>query len=280
MRKIVRRTLAGIASTLLAAGLISVGSASASAFTVSDPCQSSLVLIAVRGTDALPGNTPVWNTFVNGTGGVNRVGGYGSELLELRNDIVANLHDFPVFAGSLNYPATANAGVGYITSMQAGRDYLVSFLNKLTTTCPVIPMVVLIGHSQGADVIANALSSSALNSLAKGQVKAAVMFGDPYFSGNKNYVAPGSPTNVGGVLGARGSILEAALESQYQTFGWSNDIGDFTMLNRIRSYCIAGDWACAGAVRSTASEAIHNSYKTVKRAAAFQWVIDRITDYN
>lgn len=256
MKKTRFRMMAGAAVIGLALTLIPANTAMAG--PVTNPCAANVVVIGVRGTDAPKGTGLIQSNNLWSSGGLG-------DTKSVVDKWAAS--GWGVFTASLNYQASG--GVAYPASLSEGRDRLGSFLNSLTS-CAVRPAVVLVGHSQGASVVAHTLAASFVTTAAKDMVKAAIMFGDPSFQGNKNYVT--SPPPGSGVLGPRGANIEAVLTGPlFYKWGWPQYGSQMGYASKIRSYCIAGDWACTGAPMNATSSAIHVSYGAVKGTDAFQW---------
>ncbi|KAF2420536.1 alpha/beta-hydrolase [Tothia fuscella] len=86
---------------------------------------------------------------------------------------------------SVNYPASFET-----TSRDLGRDDVVKHLTEQSKACPEQKFV-MVGYSQGGDVMHNALASPKLDQAIFEKIVALVMFGDP---GNKGPAAK-SPLN-------------------------------------------------------------------------------------
>lgn len=82
----------------------------------------------------------------------------------------------------------------------------------------------------------------AMNSTARGQVKGAVLFGDPGYLPNHPVNRPGlDPNGIG--LFPRTSAVQSTLDS-LKSYGPSFDTGTSTWRQVVRSYCNSGDAAC------------------------------------
>jgi acetylxylan esterase len=99
-------------------------------------------------------------------------------------------------SSAISYPACGGqsscGGISYDQSAQQGTAAVVSAVTSLNQRCPNT-RIVLIGYSQGGQIIDNALCGGAgqtLTGTALAAVKAAIFMGDPHN-------APGLPYNVG-----------------------------------------------------------------------------------
>lgn len=130
----------------------------------------------------------------------------------------------------LDYPASWKAG-----SEARGVNMLVKTLNAQADACPGVKTV-LLGYSQGAMVVGDALSAPGvrfneddgqrLSERALADIIAVELFGDPRFDGSADYGAGSYDVAVDGILGARGDDDLRALQG------------------RLVSYCNADDFAC------------------------------------
>ncbi|KAH8157995.1 hypothetical protein CIB48_g10245 [Xylaria polymorpha] len=157
-------------------------------------------------------------------------------------------------SSAITYPAcggqAACGGVDYDSSATQGTAAVVSAVNSLNSRCPDTK-IVLIGYSQGGQIMDNALCGGAgqtLSGTALAAVKAAIFMGDPHN-------IAGLPYNVGtctaGGFAARPS-------------GFQCSPADPTI---IQSYCDAADpYCCNGNDANT-----HQGYVTEygSRALAF-----------
>lgn len=130
----------------------------------------------------------------------------------------------------LDYPASWRNGSG-----ARGVNMLVKTLNTQARTCPGVKTV-LLGYSQGAMVVGDALSDpqarfnkddgQRLSEHAFADIAAVELFGDPRFDGSADYGAGSYDRATDGILGARGKDDLRAVQG------------------RIVSYCNADDFAC------------------------------------
>lgn len=160
---------------LLVASSSATSTLAASAATASGPCDAHVVIIGVRGT-----NAPEGSGLASG-GRVWTSGGFGSNVTpvieKLRSEFPIDLKSWVV---SLNYPAKAEVNLidtsnSYISSRDSGVATLSAELESYSS-CAIRPMVLLIGYSQGADVVSTTLGS-AMNTTARGKSKAPLRLG-------------------------------------------------------------------------------------------------------
>lgn len=164
-----------------------------------------------------------------------------------------------VQVSALDYPASWSAG-----SEAAGVNRLVAVLNAQNEQCPAM-RTVLLGYSQGAMVVGDALSSPErrfnedngheLTPSARGHIVAVELFGDPRFRGDAAYGSGDYDHARDGILGAR-------------------DAQDFADLHdRVVSYCAADDFACQVG-GSTEAHGAYASNGMIDQGVAF--AVDRV----
>ncbi len=259
-----RRLTGAIAALLLAAGLGAVAAPPASA-TSAGICDFG-VLLTARGTGAPAGaglahSNRVWTT-----------GGHGDELLSLAWHFKST-SPLPMYVASVNYPASGDAN--YFNSVMTGRANLVNEINWLVQQCGTYtPAIFLAGHSQGGAVVLDSLlqvsAAPNLSARAKSAIRAVVVFGDPNFSPNQPYNAPGSPTNTDGLMGGGIQAYNDQYAS-YRSWGWPMGGSGEGWVYKVRSYCYAGDYFCNRGTGPNAM-AIHNLYGENSTTAARQWM--------
>ena len=157
--------------------------------------------------------------------------------------IAAELGDHALIS-DLDYPASWESG-----SEAAGVNRLIAVLNAQSTQCPAM-RTVLLGYSQGAMVVGDALSAPdtrfnvdngyELSPVARGHIVAVELYGDPRFSAAASYNSGDFDRAVDGILGAR----------RAEDFG---EIADRTV-----SFCTARDFAC----QAGGDTEPHGSYAT------------------
>ncbi|WP_093960551.1 cutinase family protein [Bifidobacterium vansinderenii] len=134
---------------------------------------------------------------------------------------------------SLDYPATFD-----LNSVNDGVTALVAMLGGGAQQCPT-QKTVLLGFSQGAAVVGDALSapkyrlntagtSDRIPSKAADNMLAAVLYGDPRFNGKADYNAGGFDATKNGMLSPRDLKALAA----------------YAKTGRIVDYCAANDIVC------------------------------------
>ena len=153
-------------------------------------------------------------------------------------------------SSAISYPACGGqsscGGASYDSSATQGTAAVVSAVNSLNSRCPNTK-IVLIGYSQGGQIMDNALCGGAgatLTGNALAAVKAAIFMGDPH---NTN----GLPYNVGTCTG-KGVGFTADLEPSYP---WLTRVSQFAARpsgfqcspaspSIIKSYCDSQDPYC------------------------------------
>jgi hypothetical protein len=159
----------------------------------------------------------------------------------------------------------AKGGLEYGTSVNQGRDRLVNELNFIANKCSAQkPKVILMGYSQGAHVILNALQSSQLKPASKGMVAAVAVFGDPSYRGGAAIASPGNGTKNGWFPRSADDTTDLAQ--------FTNQWGQY----KIRSWCYPRDQFCQGG-GDPDSPAIHGSYLNTSQRIneAFTWIKDK-----
>lgn len=214
---------------------------------------SNVITVVVRGSDEAAGTT---NTATTSTAlyayktGMGRPGPVAGDLQTVSRK--------SVYISGLTYAASIGmAGLAYNNSRHGGVVNLQKSLNYLATKCPN-SKTVLIGFSQGAHVIGDALAASSgvrPNATARSKIAAVVLYGDPMYNPTEPFVATPGLTKFG-MLGTRATGDLKAFEG------------------RLRSYCFSGDPACQGstkrggqnltALNNAAGLAIHRSYFTAR----------------
>ncbi|KAI0448632.1 cutinase-domain-containing protein [Xylaria acuta] len=152
-------------------------------------------------------------------------------------------------ASAIEYPACGGqascGGVPYEQSAQQGTTAVISAVNSLNSRCPST-QIVLIGYSQGGQIMDNALcggAGSTLTGNALAAVKAAIFMGDPHN-------VAGLPYNVG-TCTAGGF---AARPSGFQCSPASPSI--------IKSYCDSTDPYCCNGNDANSHQQYVNKYGT------------------
>lgn len=184
-------------------------------------------------------------------------GGFGGQVDALIDTLLVTHPDLPMTLSAIKYPATVVPGedaVNYAASKDAGAKALIAEMNYQAKTCSA-SNIWLSGHSQGADVIGQVLSTPTSNQLsqrAQQLLNGVILFGDPtYKAGERINYASNTGTRSGVVANTRttGSLN-----------GWTgSSVGDGP-IPLVRSYCHADDLICQ--LGSTTSTAGHNSYNT------------------
>ena len=141
---------------------------------------SDIETIAIRGTTEPQG------------GGI--VAGPLASALQNQLDESVQTHNL-VYPASFNYTASKRQGV------QALRDRLA----RTSAACPDISFV-LIGYSQGADVIGDTLQAG--NVPAADRIDAVAMFGDPAFNSREDFVTGNFRPGTNGIFPRRTGALD------------------------------------------------------------------------
>ena len=170
--------------------------------------------------------------------GTGEPAGTGFLLGQVARQIDAKV-SAPVTIVGLNYPASSD----FANSSRQG----VAELRRLVGAERAGACLVLLGYSQGAIVVGDALA--ALNSTDAAKVRAVVMFGDPRFNSAEPYNKGNFAPNSRGLNPRR--------------------TGELARFNaRIQDFCNGGDTVCQGnGAKGTGSHLDYNKFAT--QAAAF-----------
>jgi hypothetical protein len=155
----------------------------------------------------------------------------------------------------VNYPASWD----FLGSVPKGVTDLVRHMNDQAARCPDQKFV-LLGYSQGAMVIGDALAAPAdrtfgpgdvLSGDAASSVAAVVWFGDPRFRSGESYNAGNPSSGANGVYPRRQGALSA-------------------FSDRIRDYCASGDPVCqSGSVNYVAHAGYVWNFTAQSEAVSF-----------
>ena len=171
-------------------------------------------------------------------------GGYGEtkQLGQRLRNHVGGITD-----ESLNYPASWAGvfGSAYWNSRSAGQKNLIAEMNSVAKKCPSTKTW-LSGHSQGAQVVEDALASGKLSGTAKANFRGAAIAGNPTYVHGEYVDVPGN------------GIWNGKLADWHHSVDFlkgKNNKGKKVQL--VRSYCYSNDLFCQSfGVSST----VHNSY--------------------
>jgi Cutinase len=225
-----RRTVAlGAATLALGAGTAAattLTAAPASATASAAKC-APVVVITARGTAEKAGN-----------------GALGSLANAIRSSSAKGVRIAP-----LSYPATA---ANYFGSVAKGAANLRATLLNLATACPA-SKTVLLGYSQGAEVVGDTLDNKGaqLSARAAANVKAVLLYGDPTFVAGRGYDRGSFAKSRSGVFPRPASALNK-------------------FAPRLASYCDANDMFCQAGGKSMA---VHQGYFAKYNAQAAKWVV-------
>jgi hypothetical protein len=138
---------------------------------------------------------------VKGSGEGNTSGGLGSTVAAAANDLKTDLGTSGVAIVPVDYPAVPvldaidnglTGGVNYPTSRADGVQSLKQALDHQVQVCPTT-WAVLIGYSQGADVIGTYLAND-LSTAVRAHIAAVALIGDPRFNPADQNIDAGSYT--------------------------------------------------------------------------------------
>jgi hypothetical protein len=217
-------------------------------------CDAAVILIGARGTGEAPG-----------IGGTNAV----VESLFKSDDQI------PTWTLAVDYPAIAYTGTeSYFSSVKDGAANLRAQIVATVGECPY-SNIVLIGYSQGADVIGTVLEgieTTPLDENARNHILSVAFFGDPTFRAGEAYNAEGSGTGDGLFPRPAGAL------SSWTRLGYPTpDTVTPVPVPIIRSYCFTGDRFCQKGLGPDAGE-IHESYDSTVTADAYFFLRDFIFD--
>ncbi|MBK0421359.1 cutinase family protein [Leucobacter sp. CSA2] len=163
----------------------------------------------------------------------------------------------------LDYPADTDVKLGGT----AGVRTLIDMLNVQSDACPD-QRFVLLGYSQGAFVIGDALSdpearlvgerAGTVDPLAADRVVAIVLYGNPRFEGTESYGAGDYASTLNGILPRPvGALARFA--------------------DRIRDFCVEGDFVCQST--TTIDEKAHVAYySNGMQDQGAEYVLDRFRE--
>lgn len=168
-----------------------------------------------------------------------------------------------IYTEAIDYPAS----LVYAASVRAGASALIGEMNNIAKECPGT-LIILAGHSQGADVIGEVLTDdySRVHTQSRVSFVGAALVGNPtYWHGEK--------------IDAAGNGSQDGIFSVYRKKYSLDKFRGFNLQGKsvldIRSYCKAGDYFCQNNTSIfTAGKAmtIHGSYgdpATVSKEIAF-----------
>lgn len=181
----------------------------------------------------------------------NNHGGFGRPVGEAVDVLVGGLgNKYSIALAPVDYPAASvpwSLATGYDSyklSVNVGVSALSAQLETQAVRCPKQRFVVL-GYSQGADVVGSTLrsmmSSNALDTTVLARIAGVVVFGDPWFR-------PGDGPNVDYTLHGP-KPYDPALMGIFPRIagGDRTDTGVFSLpklAGKVRSYCLQGDGVC------------------------------------
>lgn len=203
-----------------------------------DPCES-VYLIVARGTNEPPGQ-----------------GRTASLVARIKQSSAQSITDVAV-----DYPAEAKSLRGYADSSAQGATAVRQLLTDEVTRCPA-RKIAMLGYSQGAQIIADAIAGGGggllgpqtppVPSAVSARVVAVVQMGDPRHMAGRSFNV-GTSTNNG--------RFPREADQELTPFA-----------SKVRSYCDAGDPFCD----SGRAMAVHFTYLNKYSDDATQFVVDAI----
>lgn len=228
--------------------------------------------ITARGWDAAKGSNlrdgRVWLS-----------GGHGDQIAPLVTKMRSDFGEgFPVWTESLAWTATSGSDNYYEAQVNAGVQLLSAEIKSIIA-CPVVPKILLAGHSGGADIVTRTLWYFA-NSGKDTFIDAAVVYGDPSTSQIQKWNAKGVSASNGVIK--RTDAKTTLINNAYRYYGWNYDNLSSTTpgyFPRVRAYCNTGDWACRSPITGAWSNAAHNAYAS-KTQDVFNWYMYLTDNFN
>jgi hypothetical protein len=178
--------------------------------------------------------------------------------------------DVPIYVESLAYPATDFAptfAVTYDGSIELGALVLAKEIEYLVAACPYTN-VLLTGYSQGAQVIGNVLAAynqPPLSDEAQAHVTAVALFADPSYVANETWDWNPLATANGTFARGQGAF------SGYERLEWVTPENQ-GWIDKVRSYCLAGDLFCQNDLSVSAYEIRTKGYTPDVVAPGWQFM--------
>lgn len=255
------RALGASLGIALVIGPIVVADSGAQAAAEACPAVS---FIGVRGSFEDAG------TGTSASGQSYQSGGFGGQVSALIETIRLTHDDLPMNTYGIKYPASVVPGgdyPNYVASKDAGAKALIAEMNYQAAACPATN-IWLSGHSQGADVIGQVLSTPTSNQLstrAQQVLNGVVLLGDPTYQPGERINSADNDAPASGILATR--------RTAGSMDGWTGNSAGFGAIPLVRSYCYAKDIICqAGSASGTGP---HNSYNVdgelLIEASGFLW---------
>ncbi|MBT1631460.1 cutinase family protein [Curtobacterium flaccumfaciens] len=255
------RTIAGVTlGAVLAIGPAVTFTATADA---AEACPA-VSFIGVRGS---------WEDAGTGTsasGSSYQSGGFGHQVSAIIEDLRLVHPDLPMNTYGIKYPASVTPAfedASYLSSKDAGAKALIAEMNYQAAACPATS-IWLAGHSQGADVMGQVLSTPTSNQLstrAQQVLNGVILLGDPSYRTTERI---NSEMNTG-----KGAGLTARGRTTGSMDGWTGDSFTYGAIPLVRSYCYTDDLICQAG--STVDTGPHNSYNQdealLRDAESFLW---------
>ncbi|KAH8900751.1 acetyl xylan esterase [Thozetella sp. PMI_491] len=221
----------------LTLGLVTFGSAAPVALETRQTCYSGVYVIGARGTSEDPG--------------------FGS-VASVVTSILAGIPNSGSIA--LDYPASWLDPL-YPESVTDGINTLISLVENYANSCS--GKIVLVGFSQGGNVITDALAGGVdkptpLSASYVARISAITVFGDPTFTHGQSFDA-GTDTTTDGIFAREAGGASLALLNTYAS--------------KVKSYCDNGDIYCASGDDTSA----HSEEVPTWGSAAVQFIVSKST---
>ncbi len=247
-----RKSVTLLAAAATAAPPLTLAAPPAAHAVASSATCAKVIVVGARGSLESAGSTATIDS-----GRAYKTGGFGT--VAGATAYVQSHYSGTVRSLAIKYPATilpSKNDPGYLNSVAVGTATVRAELNHLGSACPSSKLV-LIGYSQGAQIIANVLdwtSFPALSSTAAKNIKAVAFFGDPTYVPFESY-------DTGG------GVLDGLFARSY--------LGLVNYQSRIRSECLPLDAFCQG--WWPLGQDVHASYKQSSyQTAAGKWIVAKL----
>lgn len=210
------------------AGFASAAPSDAALTNVSTQC-TNLVVVGLRGSE---------QSFSEGS-----VRGFGTEVSGAATNMLSRIHRSGTYRfAAIPYAAKLKNKYGaydlgtYNASVAEGASMTVNILNNLATSCGTRSKFVLIGYSQGAEVIRRAVANRSLSSTARKDIIAVGVIADPTRRGYNV-----SPSEIGYNEDFNtGTLMSSGLRGAGARYtDWLSDAN-----NKVASFCQKADGVC------------------------------------
>ena len=193
-------------TTVLAAVVVGLGlQTTVSTTTASAAACGDILVVGARGTTEEPG--------------------YGATVGPVVDRLMSKFNPYLAGAVPLDYPARA---FDYAGSVREGVANLTRYINDVRSSCPAMKFI-LVGHSQGAHVVADTVAASDFG----GSIVGVGMTGDPMFK----------PNRPGTISVERDTGRSVDTQTNGGVFGHRADYPEWVQ-PKIRSLCLMTDSIC------------------------------------